>query len=115
MCQQVQNSEILSLEQFLRQKSVFTTCGEMSIGERKAAFRNLKKQCYYCEATENLTIEHKLARSLGGTNNRNNIVLACVSCNNKKSAEESRQVREAMTRYYNNVYLPIQQKKLTKD
>ena len=47
--------------------------------------------CYYCNAylkEKALTIDHKLALSLGGTNDLSNLVLSCVDCNNEKSKIE---------------------------
>ena len=32
-------------------------------------------------------VEHKLARSLGGDNNKNNLVLACSGCNKAKGSK----------------------------
>jgi len=33
-----------------------------------------------------VNVEHKLARSLGGRNNKNNLVLSCSSCNKAKGS-----------------------------
>jgi len=43
--------------------------------------------CYYCGAKvgrENLTMDHVIPLSRGGTSSRDNIVPACKECNNKK-------------------------------
>jgi 5-methylcytosine-specific restriction endonuclease McrA len=44
--------------------------------------------CWYCKAKldnkGNGTIDHKLALSKGGTNCKENIVIACMRCNLKK-------------------------------
>lgn len=37
------------------------------------------------------TLEHKLARALGGTDHISNLVVSCHGCNNRKSAAEYRQ------------------------
>ena len=37
-----------------------------------------------------ITVDHILARSLGGTNDPNNLTCICWTCNNHKSAYESR-------------------------
>lgn len=37
------------------------------------------------------TLEHKLARSLGGTDHISNLVVSCHACNNGKSAVEYRE------------------------
>jgi 5-methylcytosine-specific restriction endonuclease McrA len=46
--------------------------------------------CCYCKElflTINLTIEHIVPLSLGGTNDASNIDLACAPCNRKKGKE----------------------------
>ena len=43
--------------------------------------------CYYCGAkvgNKNLTMDHLIPLSRGGTSSRDNIVPACKECNNKK-------------------------------
>lgn len=40
--------------------------------------------CVYCGTTENLTIDHQLPLSRGGTNNLENLVACCQSCNSSK-------------------------------
>jgi len=43
--------------------------------------------CYYCGrkvSKEELTMDHKIPLSLGGTSTRDNIVPACKECNTKK-------------------------------
>lgn len=44
-------------------------------------------RCYYCGEMleyEHCTIDHVIPRSLGGTRELGNIVVACVSCNQAK-------------------------------
>ena len=50
-------------------------------------FNNLNYNCYYCKnnfETKILTIEHIIPLSKGGTNDLNNITLACKDCNQKQ-------------------------------
>lgn len=45
--------------------------------------------CWYCQQPLWLSkqnVEHKTARSLGGKNNKNNLVLACSNCNKNKGS-----------------------------
>lgn len=45
--------------------------------------------CWYCQQPLWLSrqnVEHKTARSLGGKNNKNNLVLACAPCNKDKGS-----------------------------
>ena len=57
--------------------------------------------CCYCKQVfllDVLTIEHVVPRSLGGTNDDNNISLACFPCNQKQGKRtwifKRRQIRE---------------------
>jgi 5-methylcytosine-specific restriction endonuclease McrA len=46
--------------------------------------------CFYCKKVflvDQLTIEHLLPLTLGGTNVDNNIALACAPCNHEKGRE----------------------------
>ena len=40
-----------------------------------------KPKCRYCHSTENLTIDHKHPKSLGGTDEPKNLMTLCGSCN----------------------------------
>ena len=57
---------------------------------RKKQFLKQGGLCWYCQDFLPLTkqnVEHKLARSRGGRNNKNNLVLACSGCNKAKGSE----------------------------
>ena len=41
-------------------------------------------KCVYCESPKNLTIDHVLPKSRGGTNRWTNLVTCCGQCNRKK-------------------------------
>lgn len=48
-----------------------------------------KGECYYCNrivGRENLTMDHIVPLSRGGTSRKGNIVAACKECNNKKKS-----------------------------
>lgn len=52
---------------------------------RKNILRRDNFQCQYCGITSNnLTIDHIIPKSRGGTDSWDNLVAACNSCNNKK-------------------------------
>lgn len=58
-------------------------------GYKKYKVRLLRKynKCYWCPTLltlETATIDHKVPLALGGLNNENNYVLACLPCNSKK-------------------------------
>lgn len=41
--------------------------------------------CTYCGTTKDLTLDHKIPKSLGGSDNKENLVMACSRCNMLKS------------------------------
>jgi len=45
-------------------------------------------KCAYCLGEGNLTIDHIIPRSKGGTDHITNVVCACESCNKDKSHED---------------------------
>ena len=59
---------------------------------RKMWRRRIKEQwdnqCAYCGSTENLTIDHVVPKSKGGTNYTTNVVCSCLSCNGSKANTE---------------------------
>ncbi|MFB9149549.1 HNH endonuclease [Roseovarius ramblicola] len=44
-------------------------------------------RCHYCGTDQNLTIDHKVPRSQGGTNDRENLITACKTCNCAKGTK----------------------------
>lgn len=52
---------------------------------RKAVFARDGMKCVYCGATDSLTLDHLLPRSLGGMTEWSNLVTACADDNKKKS------------------------------
>ena len=52
---------------------------------RRDIMRRDKYRCQYCGATiDDLTTDHVLPRSLGGEESWENLVTACMKCNNRK-------------------------------
>lgn len=51
---------------------------------RKNIFKRDNNQCQYCGSTDNLTVDHVIPKSKGGTSSWDNLVTACSFCNNKK-------------------------------
>jgi 5-methylcytosine-specific restriction endonuclease McrA len=51
---------------------------------RKNVLRRDSHRCQYCGSRERLTIDHVMPRSRGGKDTWDNLVAACVPCNNRK-------------------------------
>lgn len=47
--------------------------------------------CIYCGEAKPLTVDHKIPLTRGGTNNIENIVPACASCNSRKGTKTARE------------------------
>lgn len=53
------------------------------------AYRKYRGRCAYCNRTlakEDATLDHIVALSLGGSNSRSNLALACLECNHTKGS-----------------------------
>lgn len=53
----------------------------------------LKNKCKYCKSTDELTIDHKIPLSKGGSNAPGNIQTLCRLCNQTKSDMTNGQVK----------------------
>lgn len=51
---------------------------------RQRVFARDNHTCLFCGSREDLTLDHYVALSLGGTNDESNLVTACRSCNSRK-------------------------------
>jgi 5-methylcytosine-specific restriction endonuclease McrA len=51
---------------------------------RANIFRRDDNKCVYCGSSQQLTIDHVIPRSAGGSDNWENLVTACRSCNTRK-------------------------------
>jgi 5-methylcytosine-specific restriction endonuclease McrA len=52
--------------------------------QRRILINKLGGICVYCKATENLTIDHIIPKSKGGSNNIGNFQVLCRRCNHAK-------------------------------
>ena len=52
---------------------------------RSMIYKRDRNSCQYCGVTTRLTIDHVIPRSKGGEDTWDNLVVACSSCNVKKS------------------------------
>ncbi len=58
---------------------------------RKAVYSRDGGRCRYCQAAENLSIDHLCPPRLGGTHALENLVTACRPCNSKKGSRTPEQ------------------------
>ena len=63
---------------------------------RRAVFARDGWACQYCGSRSNLTVDHVIPRSKGGSSNWENIVASCAPCNRRKG--DSLRRRRACTR-----------------
>jgi 5-methylcytosine-specific restriction endonuclease McrA len=59
---------------------------------RRAVFARDEWMCQYCGSRSNLTVDHVIPRSKGGTSGWDNIVASCAPCNRRKGDALPRQV-----------------------
>ena len=66
---------------------------------RKNIMRRDGYQCQYCGRSEaNLTVDHIIPKSRGGTDCWENLVTACVECNNKKGDRTPQEAKMKLLR-----------------
>jgi 5-methylcytosine-specific restriction endonuclease McrA len=58
--------------------------GSFTSADIKRQTKAQRGKCYYCGKKRKLTIEHLVPLNRGGSNNPDNIVMACQSCNSSK-------------------------------
>jgi 5-methylcytosine-specific restriction endonuclease McrA len=58
---------------------------------RRAVFARDGWACQYCGSSSNLTVDHVIPRSKGGSSNWENIVASCAPCNRRKGDRLPRQ------------------------
>jgi 5-methylcytosine-specific restriction endonuclease McrA len=59
---------------------------------RRAVFARDEWTCQYCGARSNLTVDHVVPKSKGGSSSWENIVASCAPCNRRKGDALPRQV-----------------------
>lgn len=65
---------------------------------RRAVFARDDWTCQYCGSHAQLTVDHVIPRSKGGSSSWENIVAACAPCNRRKGSELPRQAGMTLAR-----------------
>jgi 5-methylcytosine-specific restriction endonuclease McrA len=65
---------------------------------RRNVLRRDGHRCQYCGGHERLTLDHVLPKSRGGLDTWDNLVAACVPCNNKKGNRTPEEAQMALRR-----------------
>jgi 5-methylcytosine-specific restriction endonuclease McrA len=70
---------------------------------RSKIYKRDNHTCVYCGSGKNLTLDHVMPRSRGGTNEWTNLVTSCIKCNLKKA---NRTPEEAKMNMAYKPYIP---------
>ena len=83
--------QLLEAQHWLRREPgvIVNTRNGIPSQQRRRFIVQKGQRCAYCQTMDNLTVDHKLARALGGTNARGNLQVLCKPCNWQKAAEEA--------------------------
>lgn len=63
---------------------------------RNRIYKRDNHQCVYCGSNKNLTLDHVIPKSRGGTNEWTNLVTSCFKCNLKKSNKTPEEAKMPM-------------------
>lgn len=65
---------------------------------RKNILRRDLYSCQYCRRSDNLTIDHVIPKSKGGDDSWENLITACIDCNNKKGDRTPEDSKMSLTK-----------------
>jgi 5-methylcytosine-specific restriction endonuclease McrA len=63
---------------------------------RNRIYKRDGNECVYCGSSKNLTLDHVIPKSRGGTNDWTNLVTSCLKCNLKKADRTPDEARMVM-------------------
>lgn len=90
--QEYSNNRYATDEQFRQSEIVRKhkrkAAGTLTQKEWAEILQVFNNSCAYCGAINNLTLDHIVPISKGGISRRNNVVVACLSCNSSKQAKD---------------------------
>ena len=102
------NKRIIRLVNYVR---IPFKSGLQSYPKRKMIYKRDNYKCQYCGSFKDLTIDHVIPKSKGGTNKWDNLVTCCRKCNLKKGDKllsETNMVLSAKPKApFNNVHLDL--------
>ena len=75
------NNEII-----IKEQTGFNFCTKFDSSLHKKIFQIDNYECVYCGSKRDLSIDHIIPRSCGGSDDIDNLVTACMTCNRKKNA-----------------------------
>ncbi|WP_456425464.1 HNH endonuclease [Rhodocaloribacter sp.] len=82
----------------VRLKAYVTVPYKRILLSRKNVLRRDRFRCQYCGSRDRLTIDHILPKSRGGPDSWENLVAACVPCNNRKGNRTPEEARMTLRR-----------------
>ena len=95
------NKRIIRLVKYVR---IPFSSGFREYPKRKMIYKRDHYTCQYCGSIKDLTIDHVIPKSKGGTNKWNNLVTCCRKCNLKKGNKFLSETN--MTVSYTHLTLP---------
>lgn len=102
------NKRIIRLVKYVR---IPFSSGFREYPKRKMIYKRDHYTCQYCGSIKDLTIDHVIPKSKGGTNKWNNLVTCCRKCNLKKGnkflSETNMILRSEPKVPFNNVHLDL--------
>lgn len=92
----IKNRGTIAHAMSIRRARKFNNGGSHTFDELVQRFRSLGNVCFYCGCSKKLTIDHDIPLSRGGTDNIENILPACGSCNSRKRTLTALEFTEKM-------------------
>lgn len=87
------------LDKHARRARMVNAPGKYRKEELIARFDFFGNRCIYCKSPDNLTVEHLIPLSRGGTNWPSNLAPSCFSCNSRKKTKTHREFLEYREKY----------------
>ena len=82
----------------IRLKAFVTVPYKRVMLSRKNILRRDKQTCQYCGSRRHLTVDHVMPKSRGGRDTWDNLVAACITCNNRKGDRTPDEARMPLKR-----------------